>query len=198
MQTRLMIGKLFLTVISFTVLSACTHAQPTTESADLPAPSVVPHGMMAKLAVLEGRWLMTTAYTEDNGETWTETPEVVVSVDFEQKGMMLTERPEQFQEGSFNMVSFITYDQYREEFRKAAIDDIWGVMDLYNGGISGDTLVLHNLDSDTSFPIDDERWRHFRITVELKDETRQMIIDASEDAGLTWHPSFVVTYKRIN
>jgi hypothetical protein len=41
-------------------------------------------------------------------------------------------------------------------------------------------------------------WRHFRLTVELRDTTRRMIIDASEDKGLTWHPSSIVTYNRLD
>ena len=79
----------------------------------------------------------------------------------------------------------------------AAIDDHWGLMDVYEGQIEGDALVLTNLKAGTFFPIGPDAWRAFRITLELKPEERLMIVDKSDDGEKNWQPNFEISYTEV-
>jgi hypothetical protein len=81
-------------------------------------------------------------------------------------------------------------------YRKAALDDVWGILDLYQGTIEDGKLVIDNLDAGTFFPIDENTWRGFRLTMELKTERRWMWIDKTDDNGKTWQPAFKSEYVR--
>ena len=171
-------------------------------SADQPmqAPSVSkkPLEMMSKLSGLVGLWQMQTLYSPDGGAHWQDMGTVPVEIGYEQKQLMLHERPVQANTASFNMTSFITYDQYRKVYRKAAIDDVWGVMDLYTGSIENDRLVLTNLELGTLFPEPDGRLRGFKLSLELSGDQRVMMIDATLDNGESWQPSFKVIYTKLS
>jgi hypothetical protein len=162
-----------------------------------PQVSVKPYTMMQKLAPLAGRWSMTTEITNDGGNTWSKTPASEVTLSFRHKGMLLAEIPAEISAPGFHMETYLSYDQYRNVYRKAAIDDVWGVMDMYEGAINGDTLILTNLKAGTSFPVGEEKWRHFRLHVELKTPARTMNIEKSDDGGKSWQPAFRVRYQKI-
>jgi len=165
---------------------------------DRPAQSVKPHAMMQKLAPLTGQWRMATEITEDGGKNWQQVAEELINFEIRHKGMLLAETPISRSETGFNMENYITYDQYREVYRSVAIDDSWGIMDIYEGNFIGDTLVLTNLKSGTSFPVGDGKWRSFRlnINVEANLAERRMLIEGSDDGGATWAPAFRVTYYK--
>jgi hypothetical protein len=174
------------------LLSFPAHAQ----EVEIPEVSRVPLAKMQALAMLAGNWQMTVFVTEDDGETWTPTPPQDVELKFVHKGMMLEEVPGNLDSPGFHMRTLITYDQYRNVYRKAALDDVWGILDLYQGTIEDGKLVIDNLDAGTFFPIDENTWRGFRLTMELKTERRWMWIDKTDDNGKTWQPAFKSEYVR--
>ena len=96
----------------------------------------------------------------------------------------------------FHMRTTLSYDQYRQVYRKVALDDIWGIPDIYDGRIEGDRLVMTNLSAGTLFPLDNGKWRGFRLTLELKDGRRQMWVDKTDDNGESWQPAFRIEYTR--
>lgn len=157
-------------------------------------PSTVPAKEMKKLESLAGNWTIQSRYTPDEGKTWQSVPPSAVKLGFRQKNLMLAETPLETEKPGFHMENFITYDQYRKLYRMAAIDDMWGLMDVYEGTIDGDNLVLTNLKSGTFFPNESSGWRAFRITFELKSGERLMIVEKSDDGGKNWHPNFEITY----
>lgn len=162
----------------------------------VPAVSEVPLEAMQQLAVLAGDWDMTVFTTTDNGESWDSGPAQIVTLEFEHKGFMLEEVPAQLDGPGFHMRTYLTYDQYRNVYRKAALDDVWGILDLYEGTLDGDKLVLTNLASGTFFPLEDGRWRGFRLTLEVKDDRRWMWVDKTDDHGVSWQPAFKVEYVK--
>ena len=174
------------------LLPLIAHAQ----APEIPEVSKVPLAKMRALEMLAGEWRMTVYVTEDDGETWAPTPPQHVELRFVHKGMMLEEVPGNLDSPGFHMHTFITYDQYRNVYRKAALDDVWGILDLYQGEIEGDKLVVDNLDAGTFFPIDENTWRGFRLTMELKPDRRWMWIDKTDDNGKTWQPAFKSEYVK--
>jgi len=150
---------------------------------------------MQRLSLLEGLWTMTVEFTPDKGQTWNTMPSVEVDVSFGHKNRLMREIPINPSEQGFNMETYLSFDQYRNVYRKAAIDDAWGIMDIYEGSIKDSYLIMTNLKSGTTFPVSDGKWRAFRLSIQLASPQRKMIIDASDDNGQTWHPSFIVTYQ---
>ncbi|GLX78021.1 hypothetical protein tinsulaeT_13610 [Thalassotalea insulae] len=164
---------------------------------NLPKVSEKPLAMMQKLSILSGKWLARTDITEDNGKSWQQGKPKLVEFSFKQRGMLLEEMPIDIDKQGFHMQTYISYDQYRDVFRKAAIDDVWGIMDLYQGKIIDNQLVLDNLDAETFFPIGPNTWRGFRLTLELKANNRWLYIDKTDDKGSSWQPAFRVYYQKI-
>ena len=160
------------------------------------AVSKPPLEAMQRLAPLEGEWDMTVFFSPDDGDTWNEAPSQLVTVSFDHKGFLLDEVPADLSVPGFHMRTFLTYDQYRNVYRKAALDDVWGILDLYEGVIEDDQLILTNLKAGTFFPLPDGKWRGFRLTVELKSSHRWVWIEKTDDEGASWQPAFKVEYVR--
>ena len=122
---------------------------------EIPDVSREPLRMMQQLSMLAGDWTMTMYSTDDEGETWNTDSVGPVSLQFVHKGFALEEIPGDLETPGFHMRTMIAYDQYRKVYRKTALDDIWGMMDLYEGNIVDGKLVLDNLKARTFFPVGD-------------------------------------------
>ena len=125
-----MLNRILRTVAAATLLCAGTQFASAQSDA-----TQAPLAAMQALSVLSGEWLIQSKFSPDNGETWQESPANTVSVGLRQKGKMLAETPQEPEKPGFHVESLITYDQYRKVYRMAAIDDHWGLMDVYEGQI---------------------------------------------------------------
>ncbi len=163
----------------------------------IPDVSRAPLQAMQRLSSLAGVWEMTVFTTADDGVTWTPAPAQVIDLRYAHKGFLLEEIPAALDGPGFHMRSYVTYDQYRKVYRKAALDDVWGILDLYEGNFEDGRLVLTNLESGTFFPVADGKWRGFRLTLELKEDKRWTWIDKTDDKGASWQPAFKLRYKKI-
>ncbi|WP_417460852.1 DUF1579 family protein [Kordiimonas sp.] len=182
--------KLSLLLSALLVLTIPVTAQ------DRPKVSEKPYAMMQKLAPLAGEWSMVNEYSPDGGKTWSKAPAAVVSVEFRLKGMLLAEKPDDLDTPGFKLETDLSYDQYRDVYRKAVVDDTWGIMDVYEGTLEGDKLVMTNLKSGTTFPMGNGVERAFRLTIKIATPKRMMTIDASDDGGTTWMPAYKLTYSK--
>ncbi|MCC2616533.1 DUF1579 family protein [Aestuariibacter halophilus] len=188
--------KPFLCVTVLLLSAVCASAAPETQAP--PSPSAAPKAAMDRLEPLVGDWQLTVEITVDNGATWQPMSTSPVRIEWRQKGLMLAEIPLDTDGQGFHMETYLTYDQYRKVYRKAAIDDVWGVMDIYSGQVEDAALVMTNLASGTLFPIDESTLRAFRLTLPLdQGDHRVMQIEKSDDAGATWQPAFRSSYRRI-
>lgn len=160
-------------------------------------PGKLPRNMMQSLTPLSGDYRLVVYSSDDDGETWQAGEPQTVSLSFKQNGLMLEELPLTPQTKGFHMASYLTYDQYRQVFRKAAIDDVWGIMDIYKGVIENDVLVMTNLDAGTFFPIGDNQWRGFRLRIPLIAGERTMWIDKTDNNGESFEPAFKAVYSPI-
>ncbi len=182
--------KLSLLLSALVILTAPLAAQ------ERPKVSEKPYGMMQKLAPLAGEWSMVNEYSPDGGKTWSKAPPATVTVEYRLKGMLLSEMPEDLDTPGFKLETDLTFDQYRDVYRKAVVDDTWGIMDVYEGTFEGDKLVMTNLKSGTTFPMGNGVQRAFRLTIEVATPKRMMTIDASDDGGETWMPAYKLTYTK--
>ncbi|MDF2178815.1 DUF1579 family protein [Aliiglaciecola sp. CAU 1673] len=165
-------------------------------AAEAEHPSKAPAEAMNKLSSLSGDWQLQVKASFDDGKTWQQSEPVSVQLVFKQRGLMLEEIPLQIVEQGFNMHTLITYDQYRQVYRKAAIDDVWGIMDLYEGQWQEDKLVFTNLKAGTLFPVGEDTWRGFRLTMQVSPDSRTTWIDKTDDMGKSWQPAFILEYKK--
>ena len=160
-------------------------------------PGAEARSQMQRLKVLEGDYSLVVHVTNDDGETWQAGSANKVRIRLRHNDLLLEELPVELADQGFHMNSYVTFDQYRSVFRKAAIDDVWGVMDIYHGKIVDDTLVLTNLDSGTLFPVGADTWRGFRLTVPLVAGERTMLIEKTDDLGESWQPAFKSVYSLV-
>lgn len=163
----------------------------------VPEVSKKPLAAMEHFKGLLGTWESVTEYSADNGETWQNAGSSRADFALRQKGMMLVETPLDTEKPGFHMETSYGYDQYRDVYRVVAVDDVWGIFDLYEGSIDGNRLIVTNLKSGTLFPVAEGVWRGFRISIELSGEERTTVIDKTDDGGKTWQPNFKISYKKL-
>lgn len=161
-------------------------------------PSDTPRAELAKLAPLLGTWIQTMSSTSDGGETWQTSAPETVSLVMRNKGLLVAETPHDTSGPGFNIETYFTYDQYRQVFRMAAMDDVWGLMDVYEGVMSDDGLTVTNLRSQTGFPTE-QGLKLFRLQFQMPEgNERWVIIDGTFDGGDSWEPAFKIHLVRAD
>lgn len=91
--------------------------------------------------------------------------------------------------------SEFSFDQFRDRYRIAVLDDDFGLMDIYEGRFVSDTLlVATNLRSDTHFPLEDGRAMHFQLRWDFSEPTVHFDVLLTVDGGANWLPFFELEY----
>ncbi len=165
---------------------------------DIPETAAEPYAAMRLLDPLLGDWTITTEVMTQEGE-WRRQSVAHASVASSMNGLLLTEAEVEREPTEATNPALkldITYDQYRDLYRAAAIDDGWGIMDIYEGNIEEGSLVLTNIRAGTSFPLGDGRELVFRLSLPLEGDTRIMTVDMSDNKGELWRPFYKLTYQR--
>lgn len=170
---------------------------PSIAQENIPEPSRKPLAAMEKLNALVGQWQVVSEFSADGGKTWQTSEPARAEFSFRQKGMMLAEIPLDTHLPGFHVETIFGYDQYRDVYRFIAIDDVWGIVDLYEGNIEDDRLIVTNLKSGTFFPIGSAQWRAFRITIDLTGDKRVMTVEKSDDNGNSWQQNFKIIYTKL-
>lgn len=186
MKNTLFIG-LMLAVASLTV-----NAQE-----NIPDQSKTPHAAMQRMAPMTGTWSMVLEYSPDEGKTWQQSAPAEVEAAYQLKNLILSETPTSPAGSMFQTATTYSYDQYRNTYRIAVMDDTWGIMDIYEGTIEDGALVATNLKSGTTFPMSESVSRAFRLKIKFLSPTqRTMEIDKSDDDGKSWQPNFNLVYTK--
>ena len=171
-------------------------ANATNEPSAIPDTAKIPFAAMEKLNGLHGEWTATTAIINSEG-AWIEQHKDVVKFKPGLGGVLLTEQHVKRLSGTgFTLKTDFSFDQYRDHYRLTAVGNGWGLMDIYEGEVADDALLVDNLRSGTTFRLDDGREMHFRLTIPLKGDKRVMEIEQSTTAGKRWSPFYRVTYER--
>ncbi|QLC22963.1 hypothetical protein HFP51_12670 [Parasphingopyxis sp. CP4] len=88
-----------------------------------------------------------------------------------------------------------SFDQFRNLYRIAVVDDDFGLMDIYEGRFISDTLlVATNLRSDTHFPLEDGRAMHFQLRWDFSELVVHFDVLLTVDGGANWRPFFELEY----
>lgn len=144
---------------------------------------------MTAFDFLEGDWKVSqTLYSEQDGWSDAELSETHFSDSLNGK---LTSGVIKFKTGSFEMevLVSISYDHIRDINRVSLMDDIEGLLDIYEGRIYNNNLIATNIAANTWFPGPNGTKRFFRLGIENADESAaKIIVDTSLDRGLSWAP----------
>lgn len=159
-------------------------------------PRAEPRAELNKLEGILGAWNASTFIMEENG--WRRLSEAEVVIERSLKGLLIVEHETgRAEDGEFPAMKLdISFDQYRDVYRLAVMDDQWGLMDIYEGELAGDALTATNLRADTGFPLGDGRTMYFKLVIPTKGDERVMMIDTSLDGGETWQDFYKVIYTR--
>ena len=88
-----------------------------------------------------------------------------------------------------------SFDQFRDRYRIAVLDNDFGLMDIYEGRFVSDALlVATNLRSDTHFPLEDGRAMHFQLRWDFSEPTVHFDVFLTVDGGANWLPFFELEY----
>ncbi|MCC3859741.1 DUF1579 family protein [Pseudemcibacter aquimaris] len=159
----------------------------------------VPLEKMAMLSSILGEW-DTVQYLWQDDE-WKQIATSDVTYHSKLKGKLITEEISNLvPDNIFIVETFITYDQYRNLYRLAAVDDTYGLMDIYEGDfISENELQLTNLRAGTNFPSQNDGEMYFRLTfTEIDKNTREFLVEKSSDEGANWEPMTMNKMTRTN
>ena len=159
----------------------------------------VPLEKMAKLESILGHW-NTVQFAYENDQ-WKQIATSNVTYEKKLKGKLIAEEIRDLVPNNIFIVeTFISYDQYRNLYRLAAIDDTYGLMDIYEGDfISPDKFQVTNLRAGTNFPTSDGGEMYFRLTfTEIDKNTREFLVERSSDNGETWTPMNMNKMARQN
>lgn len=149
----------------------------------------IPFEKMEKLNFLLGTWDTTNYAYEDN--EWRKIAASSATFSTRLKGKLITEEISNLVPGGgFIVETFISYDQYRELYRLAAVDDTYGLMDIYEGDfVAGNVFQLTNLRAGTSFPLGDGSSMYFRLTfANINSNKLEFLVENSLDGGEIWTP----------
>lgn len=181
-----MIKKSFILFALFTLPSAAQEQDP----------GLTPREKMTALDYMLGTWSQTLHYSPDQGDTWQTLPPKTVTASKIMKDMAIEQKPVDLEAKGFNLLDHFTYDQYRNVYRLSIIDDTWGLMDLYEGTLVDDKLIVTNVKSGTTFPTESGGQRFFKLIFAGTAQARSLVIDSSEDGGQNWHPNFKVEFTK--
>ena len=114
-------------------------------------------------------------------------------------GMMLQETAQvDMGDAMVTLQTYFSFDSYRQVYRIAAMDDTFGLMDIYEGRFTADgVLVATNLRADTYFPLEGGQRLHFQLRYDFSKDVKTFDVLMTTDGGATWSPYFEMTYTPV-
>ena len=152
---------------------------------------------MQALAFLDGTWTATYyAYADDGSKTEVGRNESVYSRSL--NGQLIEESHTVLGTGpAFPMRSFYSWDGRKGVYRLAAVDENGGMMDIYEGSLTDNTLVMDNLAHETFYALEDGREMAFRLNwTFVSDDEVDLRVEMSLDQGETWRNMTFVEMRR--
>ncbi|WP_394693405.1 DUF1579 family protein [Hyphobacterium sp.] len=145
----------------------------------------------------EGDWTVSGRMMTPDG--WVETSDQPATIESLYDGRAYIERSTvDFGSEVSGLTTLISWDVFREVYRVAAVDESYGLLDVYEGHLDDvGRLSVTNLRADTYFPAGPTGEMHFRLSWTFVDEDRFVFeVDLTTDRGETWSPYFELTYNR--
>lgn len=152
---------------------------------------------MRALAFLDGTWSATYfTYADDGSKTEVGRNESVYRRSL--NGQLIEESHTVLGTGpAFPMRSFYSWDGGKGVYRLAAVDENGGMMDIYEGTLADNTLVMDNLAHGTFYALEDGRVMAFRLNwTFVSDDEVDLCVEMSLDRGETWRDMTFVEMRR--
>ena len=134
---------------------------------------------LARIFFLRGTWQ--GQWQSFSQQAWGETSEL--------EGYFEPTMKEKYLQGAVEGAGYrwlISYDQVQDRYRMSSIDEVSGLLDIYEGSFDAEgRLVLDNLESGTLY-LEHGTKIHNRLTLAAADGGFHFGVEATEDLGQTW------------
>ena len=94
------------------------------------------------------------------------------------------------------LMGILGYDRYREIYRFAWLDDKYAIFDVHEGNWDGETLVVNNIRSGTTFRFAEQDYYSRMIWHEITPDKFRFASDLSLDSGKSWFTQAKSQYIR--
>ena len=149
-------------------------------------------------AKMVGSWHVRAADVDRAGTSHEASNETLSTIVPLFEGVALQEevqiRPPQ---GGHDLLVTYSWEPTTDKYRVSVLDRAYGILDIYEGDLEGNTLQVDNLATATRFETAGGARMAFRLTWEFVSETSyRQTIDLTTDEGATWAPFMRSDYRR--
>jgi hypothetical protein len=147
----------------------------------------------------EGQWTVSGRRLDPDG--WTDITPQMAEIESVYGGRAYVETTQiDFGGSQSGLQTTLTWDGFRDVYRIAALDEGFGLLDVYEGRLDTDgRLVATNLRSDTYFEFGEDTRLHFQLRWSFISDDRFMFdVLMTADGGASWTPYFELEYRRVD
>lgn len=124
--------------------------------------------------------------------TWKETTTDTVQFSFIKKGNYL----KAVMGGQYEYELIFSYDQFQRKYRMSSIDQVSGLLDIYEGNLQEGKLVIDNVAKDTYYTMGGKNYYNRLTLSKISTNEGLMLIEGSDNRGEKWQLiSQVLFYK---
>lgn len=145
-----------------------------------------------ELAYLTGKWKAVTKVMTKSG-TWKETTTDTVEFSFIKKGNYL----KAVMGGQYEYELVFSYDQFQGKYRMSSIDQVSGLLDIYEGNLQERKLVIDNVVKDTYYTMGGTNYYNRLTLSKISTNEGLMLIEGSDNRGEKWQPVSQVLFYRL-
>lgn len=145
-----------------------------------------------ELSYLLGKWKAVTKVMTKSG-TWKETTTDTVEFSFIKKGNYL----KAVMGGQYDYELIFSYDQFQGKYRMSSIDQVSGLLDIYEGNLQEGKLVIDNVVKDTYYTIGATNYYNRLTLSKISTSEGLMLIEGSDNRGEKWQPVSQVSFYKL-
>lgn len=134
-----------------------------------------------ELAYLTGKWKAVTNVMTRSG-SWKETTTDTVEFSFVKKGNYL----KAVMGGQYEYELVFSYDQFQRKYRVSSIDQVSGLLDIYEGNLQEGKLVINNVVKDTYYTMGGTNYYNRLTLSRTSTNEALMLIEGSGNRGEQW------------
>lgn len=166
-------------VISLMIISFVIQAQPK-------------QGGINELSYLIGKWKAVTKVMTRSG-AWKETTTDTVQFSFIKKGNYI----KAVMGGQYDYELIFSYDQFQKKYRMSSIDQVSGLLDIYEGRLQEGKLVIDNVVKDTYYTMNNVNYYNRLTLSETSMNGALMLIEGSDSRGEKWQQVSQVFFSKM-
>lgn len=145
-----------------------------------------------RLSFLIGKWRAVTKNMTKSG-VWKEANTDTVVFKFIKKGKYILADIG----GQYDYELIFSYDQFQQKFRMSSIDQVSGLLDIYEGPMKDEKLTIDNVVKDTYYTIGDKKFYNRLSLSREADKSAKMLIEGSNTGGKEWQVISMVEFFKL-